>query len=112
MKLSKDKKIDAIDKVNALLEQLDHSVSKDNAFVKTEIQKTYNQINKPEKVTQKYKQIPDAVKDLNWELQDIAVAKKYKFSDEQNKIINELRALSRGSLLDSSIGVLNGVVFH
>jgi len=110
--MSNEKKLDAVVKINSLLEQLDHSVTNDNVVVKNAIQVTYNQINKPEKDTQKYKQIPDAVQGLNRELQDIAVSKKYHFSAEQNKVLNELQTLSRGSLLDGSIGIINGAVFH
>lgn len=110
--MSNEKKMAAVAKINELLEQLDKSVSKDDVAVKTVIKATYNQINKPEKDTQKYKQIPESVQDLNRELQDMAVAKKYHFSEEQNKILNELQALSRGSLLDGSIGIINGAVFH
>jgi len=110
--MSNEKKLAAVDQINSLLEQLDHSVVNDNVAVKTAIKATYNQINKPEKNIQRYKQIPDAVQGLNRELQVIAVAKKYHFSAEQNKVLNELQALSRGSLLDGSIGIINGAAFH
>ncbi|MFC6175263.1 hypothetical protein ACFQAV_00320 [Companilactobacillus huachuanensis] len=110
--MSNEKKTTAVVKINNLLAQFDRSVSKDDTAVKVAIQATYNQINKPEKDAQKYKQIPEAVQKLTRELQDMAVAKQYHFSTEQNKILNELQALSRGSLLDGSIGIINGAVFH
>ena len=110
--MSNEKKMAELAKINELLERLDKSVSKDDMSVKSAIQATYNQINKPEKDTQKCKQIPEAVQNLNRELQSMAVAKKYQFSEEQNKILNQLQSSSRGSLLDGSIGIINGAVFH
>ncbi|GEO65373.1 hypothetical protein [Companilactobacillus nantensis] len=110
--MNSKKKTEFIEKINHFLEQLDKSIAKDDTLVKPEIQKAYKMINQPEKVSQQYNQVHDAIADMNIAFQNLAVSKKYHFSSEQNELINELKTLSRRSLKDSFIGVINGAVMH
>ncbi|MCS6105705.1 hypothetical protein, partial [Clostridium botulinum] len=81
-----EKKTEFIKDVNELLHELDKSVTQQNA-VKSEIQKAYIRINKPEKVNQQYNEISDTIRDMNYEFQQIALRKQYHFSKEQNDLI-------------------------
>lgn len=47
--MSKDSKEALITKINALLEQLNHSISSDDKAVKAEVQKAYITINRQKK---------------------------------------------------------------
>lgn len=106
-----EKKTAFIKDINELLHQLDNSVKEENA-VKSEIQKAYIRINKPEKVSQQYNEISDSINDMNGEFQQIALKKQYHFSDEQNDLINQLNQKVRKSALQSGIGTINGAVMH
>lgn len=108
--MNQDKKLTLIEEVNGLLEKMNKTVDTDGE-VKTAIQKAYITINKPEKTTQKYNQISDAIRDLNGTFQELALQKKYSFSAEQNEIINKLRTLSRESMSQKGIGTINGAVW-
>ncbi|TGD22379.1 bacteriocin immunity protein [Companilactobacillus suantsaicola] len=105
--MSEEKKLQEVKKVNQLLNRLNTSVQ-DNDAIKKEILTAYAVINKSEKVSQQQKQIPEAIRNLNWYLRNLAFANEYHFTKEQNDIINQLEVMSR-SLKDSPIGIINGV---
>ncbi|HIY92913.1 hypothetical protein [Companilactobacillus sp. HBUAS56275] len=108
--MNQDKKLALIEDVNDLLGKMNKTVDTDGE-VKALIQTAYNTINKPEKTTQKYNQISDAIREMNGTFQELAVAKKYHFSAEQNEIINKLRTLSREPMSQKGIGTINGAVW-
>lgn len=108
--MNQDKKLSLISQVNELLENLNKTVDT-NDEIKNLIKDTYNKINQPEKVTQQYNQIADAVSEMNYAFQDIALKKKYHFSSEQNDIINKLKSVSRESMWQKGIGTINGAVW-
>lgn len=107
--MNKDSKEAFITRINALLEQLDHTILIDDKAVKMEVQKAYIAINRPEKVALQVKVVPDAIREMDRTFQKMAVAKRYAFTTEQNALLNELRTLGRRSLQDSAIGVINPV---
>ena len=91
-----------VTQVNQLLNELNQSVS-DNDAVKSEIQKAYETINKPEKVNEQYNQLHQAISEMNYQFQQLALGKKYHFNSEQNKVITELNDLIKESMLQSGI---------
>jgi len=108
--MNQDKKLALIEQVNELLGDLNKTVESNNE-VKALIQTAYNSINKPEKTTQKYNEISDAIREMNGTIQELALEKKYQFSTEQNDIINKLRTLSREPVSQKGIGTINGAVW-
>jgi len=108
--MNQDKKLALIEQVNELLGDLNKTVESNNE-VKALIQTAYNSINKPEKTTQKYNEISDAIREMNGTFQELALEKKYQFSTEQNDIINKLRTLSREPVSQKGIGTINGAVW-
>lgn len=109
--MNQQKKMTTLKQVNRLLEELNQSVT-DQEVVKKAIQTAYDTINQPEKENQKYKQVSDAIGDMNYSLQQIALKKQYHFSQQQNQLINEIRELSRKSQFRSGIGIINGAAWH
>lgn len=79
--MNQDKKLALIEQVNGLLGDLNKTVESNNE-VKALIQTAYNSINKPEKTTQKYNEISDAIREMNGTIQELALEKKYQFSTE------------------------------
>lgn len=108
--MNSQKKEAFVEKINNLLEGLNKVTPKDDLQVKSVIQQAYSAINRPEKITQQFNQVQDAINDLDVSFQKLALSKKYHFSLEQNNVVNELRTLTRKSLKDSFIGLINGAV--
>lgn len=55
------------------------------------------------------KLVPDAIREMDRIFQEMAVAKSYAFTAEQNELLSELRTLGRQPLKDSAIGIINPV---
>jgi len=108
--MSQAKKLEVLEQVNTLLNELNKSVV-DQSEIKSDIQAAYNRINKPEKDSQKYKQIPDAINEMIGKFQQIALKKTYQFDEHQNDLINQLSKLSQKSVSQSGIGIINGVAW-
>lgn len=85
-----EKKLARLNTVNQLLEELNDSVPVEKGKVRAAIQQAYASINKLDSTTKCYKQVPEAINELNSQLQLFAVAKEYHFSAEQDKLISEL----------------------
>ena len=109
--MNQQKKTATLEQINHLLEELNQSVA-DQKVIKKAIQTAYDTINQPEKESQKYKQISDAIGNMDYSLQQIALKKQYHFSEQQNQLINELRELSRKSQFRSGIGIINAAAWH
>ncbi|MDV0429813.1 hypothetical protein RXV91_02810 [Lactiplantibacillus sp. DA1] len=88
--MKQQKKLARLTIVNQLLEQLNASVPVERVDIRKLISKAYATINQPDSTTKRYQQVPDAINELNSQFQAIAVAKKYHFSSEQDKLISEL----------------------
>jgi len=108
--MSQQKKLETLEQINDLLKELNQSVTAEK-LVKDQIQIAYNAINKPEKDSQKYKQISDAIREMNSQFQQLALKKQYHFTVQQNEYINELNKLSEESISQSGIGLINGAVW-
>ncbi|KRN98948.1 hypothetical protein [Companilactobacillus kimchiensis] len=109
--MNQQKKLETLEQINSLLGKMNQSVA-DSMAVKNQIQIAYNKINQPEKDSQKYKQISDAISEMNYQFQQMALKKQYHFTVQQNEYINELNKLSEKSMLQSGIGTINGIVGH
>lgn len=92
--------------VNELLNELNQSVTEDNQ-VKTEIKRAYNAINQLDKVEKQYDQLYKVINDMNYQFQQIAMRKDYHFNPEQDKLISELKELTKESMWHSGIGTIN-----
>jgi len=108
--MNQAKKIEALQQVNTILNELSKSVV-DQSEIKDTIQVAYNQINKSEKDSQKYKQISDALNEMISKFQKIALKKTYHFDEHQNELINNLDKLSQKSISQSGIGIINAVAW-
>ncbi|AUI72152.1 hypothetical protein [Companilactobacillus alimentarius] len=67
-----EKKEALLERVNQFLGDLYKSVAEENQ-VKKEIRSAYNKINRPEKISQKYDQISQTIRDLNYNFQQLAL---------------------------------------
>jgi len=108
--MNQAKKSEVLKQINTLLNELNKSIV-DQSNIKGDIQVAYNQINKPEKDSQKYKQVSDALNDMIGKFQKVALKKDYHFDEHQNEIINKLEKLSQKSISQSGIGIINGVAW-
>jgi len=108
--MNQAKKAEVLEQINDLLNELNKSIV-DQGKIKDNIQVAYNQINKPEKDSQKYKQVSDAVNEMIGELQRIALKKIYHFDEHQNDLINKLSKLAQKSISQSGIGIINAVAW-
>jgi len=108
--MNQAKKSEVLEQVNASLNELNKSVV-DQSGITDSIQVAYNQINKPEKDSQKYKQISDALNEMIGKFQKIALKKTYHFDEHQNELINKLDKLSQKSISQSGIGIINAVAW-
>ena len=84
--------------VNELLTKLYDSLDNDTA--KKATQKAYNKINRPTKLSAKFKEVPEAIENLKSGLSRLSLAK------EQEEIIYELTKLSRRSFQKGFEGLL------
>ena len=83
--------------VNELLTKLYDSLDNDTA--KKATQKAYNKINRPTKLSAKFKEVPEAIENLS-------LAKQNRLTKEQEEIIYELTKLSRRSFQKGFEGLL------
>lgn len=104
--MNQEKKANKITEVNRLLNELNQTVT-ENDQIKMEIEKAYSSINKPEKINQQFDRLHEAIEEMNYQFQQLALAKKYHFSPEQDKLINELKDLTKESMLQKGIGTIN-----
>lgn len=109
--MNQNKKAELIEQVNGLLQELNQSLA-DNSMIKNTIQTAYNRINQPEKTSQKYNQISDSIKEMNYQFQQMALKKQYQFDTQQNDLINQLNKLSEEAMLKGGMGIINGAVWH
>lgn len=108
--MNKNEKTDIVVKVNQLLNQLNNST--DSGKLKSVIQTSYAAINKPEKVSKQYKEISEALSAIVILSEELAIHKEYQFSKEQNEILKQMTDISRKTLSQSLIGMINGAVWH
>lgn len=106
--MSQTQKEIKVAQVNELLDKLNQSVTEQNQ-VKVEIQKAYNAINKLEKVNSQYAELHEAVSEMNYQFQQIALRKDYHFNSVQDDLIFKLKTTTKESQLHSGIGTINPI---
>ncbi len=82
------KTIENIKKVNSLLRDLYDSL--DNKEAKEIVQIAYNKINKHDKVSARYKEVPEAIDKMKRSFSRISLVEKKHFTREQEEIISKL----------------------
>jgi DNA repair ATPase RecN len=87
------KKEEALTQVNTLLQELYNSL--DNTKAKDAVQLSYNRINKPYKLSQKYKEIPEAIDFLKKDFSKLSLIKENRLTRNQEEIMYELTKLTR-----------------
>ncbi|MEY8736497.1 hypothetical protein AB9M75_04440 [Lactobacillus sp. AN1001] len=75
-------------RINSLLSELYDIL--DNQEAKSAVQTAYNTINKPDKVTEKYKEVPDAIDKMKRDFSRISLVRKKHFTREQEEIVSKL----------------------
>lgn len=98
------KKEEAIKQVNDLLQQLYESL--DNTKAKEAVQLTYNQINKPYKPSQKYKEIPEAIDLLKKDFSKLSLSKENRLTRSQEEIMYKLTKLTRQIFQNGFDGIM------
>ena len=96
--------------VNELLTKLYDSLDNDTA--KKATQKAYNKINRPTKLSAKFKEVPEAIENLKSGLSRLSLAKQNRLTKEQEEIIYELTKLSRRSFQKGFEGLLFAGVWY
>ncbi|MFD1419268.1 hypothetical protein [Companilactobacillus keshanensis] len=86
------KKIEKINSINKLLNELNFSL--DNEFAKKAVLTAYIKINKSEKISSKVKEVPEAIDNMEYDFIYLS-RQDYKFSDKSMEIYQQLKALSR-----------------
>lgn len=101
--MRKSEKEQNIQKVNMLLSELYDLL--ENPLAKNSVQHAYNTINKPEKVSARYKEIPDAIKILKKDFSRLSLRKIVRFTRDQENIVFKLTVLSRRSFREGFDGM-------
>ncbi|WP_125714755.1 hypothetical protein [Companilactobacillus kedongensis] len=86
------KKEEKVNLVNKLLNELNAGL--DNKFAKESVTRAYIKINKPERISSKCKEVPEAIDNLEDDFIYLS-RQHYHFSDKSMAIYRQLKKLSR-----------------
>lgn len=89
------KAMQSIQKVNNLLTDLYNSL--DNQEAKSAVQAAYNKINKPDKISAKCKEVPEAVEKMKKVFSRLSLSKVSHLTRSQEELVSELIVFTRSS---------------
>ncbi|TGY51665.1 hypothetical protein E5340_11270 [Ligilactobacillus murinus] len=89
------KAMQSIQKVNSLLTDLYNSL--DNQEARSAVQAAYNKINKPDKISAKCKEVPEAVEKMKKVFSRLSLSKVSHLTRAQEELVSELTVFTRRS---------------
>lgn len=98
------KKEETLTQVNSLLQQLYDSLNNNKA--KEAVQLSYNKINRPYKLSQKYKEIPEAIDFLKKDFSKLSLSKENILTRNQEDIMYKLTKLTRKNFQKGFDGIM------
>lgn len=93
--MNSKKAMQNIQKVNNLLTDLYNSLN--NQEARNAVQVAYNKINKPDKISAKCKEVPEAVEKMKRVFSRLSLSKECHFTRSQEELVSKLTVFTRKS---------------